>query len=1257
MGNILAPEISPGSQKNDHLSIYPPNTEVENPTFNDITDATNAVSTTKYTVFNFVPKNFWEQVTTRWANIYFILIAFLNFLPWAEVISPILLTLPVACIMLVTMVKDAYEDYRRHLSDEIINNQAVLKFDYLNDENTNANGSWIETTWSAIRPGDVIRIISGEFVPADVLILNSSEEGKICYLQTSNLDGESNLKQYQAIQETQCKHPMDEINFLSVNYPTAELYNILGQLTLKHSNRQVEFNSQNVLLRGCTLRNTDQVECMVLFTGKFTKTMMNTAQNKRKTSQLEAIVNKMIPLNFFIMVFLSIIISVFCYKKHSFFESVGHETLLFFSDQKTGPEKRSALNISLTNALSFFIGVQTLVPIALYVTWETVKLCQVWFIEEDLQFYGGPDMSEKEAIETGEQGVRCQAMNITEDLGQIDYIFSDKTGTLTENVMKFRTCSCAGVQYHKNTSQDKNHSRRNSEIILPRFRRKLSRTDDSENVTVVTGFDDNSSRNSRNSVSFQVPTNPKNVNVNVELKPKTSHHSLSGEKSFLGIIPGIQNKISSLSINNMIHKGTIKVEKSHHDLFTAEKARKMEKIVTDLRDPKFFELYQNQDQNIINFLTCIVVCHSALVAKDLSVYAENEEIRYESESPDELALLEFCKIYGVTMKKRTKTSILVEYKNLKGIGAAPGASNSLMREFKILHVRKFISKIKRMGIVVQDQRTDQIIYFVKGADEVILEMTNQKSYEKNIKNSNIQQQTQEDINNFASQGLRTLCMAQRILSDVDYDIWRSGPYQKALDTFDEEIIDSSYNVIEQENMELLGGMGIEDLLQKNVPETIDFIRRSGIKIWVITGDKLETAINIGYSSKLLDQKETKLLTITNCASADEFCTRIDLFYHHFLNQNNGHQNQKYSIAIDGISLELIMTNEFATSKFINFINQPDYFSTAIICRATPKLKADVVLLIKNRLKVSTLAVGDGANDVSMIQSANVGVGIFGKEGLQAVMNSDFAVSKFHHLKRMLFVHGAQCYERSVGLVLYCIKKHLSLGLFMVPIMFWAAGYTIIFYDDLLYASGTTVWCGIHPFTKGIFDQFFTANTLEKNPKLYIYGSKKMGFSPKLYLLNVFYSIYIALVAHHCAQMLIFDTTYGVAMFSHCAFTITIVTTWFIGYLDKNYWCWPSFCGDVLIFVTYSSFQWFLVYFGNGLDFNMKGSGFLWCQFDLWLTIVIGLALTILPYYFCKTVVNYWNEDRKMLLQQRIDQLKDGLAESKITNCCIFSIFE
>lgn len=241
------------------------------------------------------------------------------------------------------------------------------------------------------------------------------------------------------------------------------------------------------------------------------------------------------------------------------------------------------------------------------------------------------------------------------------------------------------------------------------------------------------------------------------------------------------------------------------------------------------------------------------------------------------------------------------------------------------------------------------------------------------------------------------------------------------------------------NLELLGATAIEDRLQDGVPNSIANILKAGVRIWVLTGDKEETAINIGYACQLLDNDMERL--ILNCdhfptiASVEEMLNlqiqlRAEKLAKHEL-------CNRTAIVVDGAALRMIFDDRHCRELFLQVAQ---YCSAVVCCRVSPKQKADVVGLVKTLLVGSrTLSIGDGANDVAMIQEAHVGVGISGHEGMQAVNSSDFAIAQFRFLERLLLVHGHWNLRRMAKLSLYVIYKNIMLYFTLFTLSLYAGG--------------------------------------------------------------------------------------------------------------------------------------------------------------------------------------------------------------------------
>lgn len=382
---------------------------------------------------------------------------------------------------------------------------------------------------------------------------------------------------------------------------------------------------------------------------------------------------------------------------------------------------------------------------------------------------------------------------------------------------------------------------------------------------------------------------------------------------------------------------------------------------------------------------------------------------FEAESPDELALVNSAYAYGFVLQNRDPNTVLITE---PGVGAI---------EFDILKVLPFDSNRKCMSIVVRKVGGHEVILYTKGADSSILPAL--APIAMDTEEYRLRQQTEQQLELYARQGLRVLLVAKRNLNPVEFAEWFSQHQECEMSTENrEKKVRESFGLLER-NLTLIGATGIEDRLQENVPETISSLLQAGIVVWVLTGDKTETAINVAFSAKLFHSQMELLKLVARSRDAAENCIK---FYMNEIEkqivQSGGETNlRNRALIIDGKTLTFIL--DLKSNLTAPFLELTRYCSSVLCCRSTPLQKAFLVKVVKEELKMSTLAIGDGANDVSMIQMADVGVGICGQEGMQAVMASDFAIAKFKILEKLLLVHGHLNYDRLAKLIIYFFYKN------------------------------------------------------------------------------------------------------------------------------------------------------------------------------------------------------------------------------------------
>jgi phospholipid-translocating P-type ATPase (flippase) len=483
---------------------------------------------------------------------------------------------------------------------------------------------------------------------------------------------------------------------------------------------------------------------------------------------------------------------------------------------------------------------------------------------------------------------------------------------------------------------------------------------------------------------------------------------------------------------------------------------------------------------------------------------EEEEVCFSASSPDEQALVSAAKFFGFSFESRGIGIARVRIFN-KAMLFDSTKENEVW-EFKILDVLEFNSERKRMSIIVQFPNNGDLFLFTKGADNILLPLLctkNQKQIDK----------TFEHLDIFGQDGLRTLTIAKKKLNFKEYLIWNEK-YKKALSNLDEiekkkqqkpNQIDQLMEEMEQ-NLILLGATAIEDKLQKNVPRTISNLRKSGMKIWILTGDKQETAINIAYACQLMDNDMDQF--VLNCElypTKQLLCNQLETIVQALTIQKN---TQK-AIVIDGECLEKTLENITTSELFIKIALKCD---AVVCCRVSPSQKAEVVALVRGKnKKARTLSIGDGANDVAMIQKAHVGVGICGQEGLQAVNSSDYAIGQFEYLEKLLLHHGRLNYKRMSVVVGYMFYKNIIMVLGQYYYMYLTGVSGQKFYSEFVFQLYNICYTSLPIIVLGVFDLDLPWVFSQKFPQLYLVGPRMELFNDVIFFKWIASAIFEALV--------------------------------------------------------------------------------------------------------------------------------------------------
>ena len=896
----------------------------------------NYIRTTKYTAITFLPLSLFYQFK-RYANIYFLVAAILQSIPQISPLHPMSSIAPLVFVIALSMIREGYEDLKRYKSDVTTNGSKTKRY---NKEDS----VWDVVEWKDLFVGDIIRVESEEYFPADAIVLASSDKNGNCFIMTSSLDGEKNLKPKYALKEIQRQvYSGESFNFegtLRYGPPNEDLFDFNGELT---SDEGRGVGAKQLLLRESQLKNTEFVLAVVVYTGKDTKIMQNANEPRLKYSQIEINMNRLI----LFLILVQVILSLAIFFGALVWNSNNAETYSYFI-----PVRYSAVLEAVTSFFTAFILLVVLVPISLIISLEMVKITQAFFIDNDVDMMN-------------EEGKYSKTYNSTlnEELGQIEYVFSDKTGTLTRNSMEFKLCVLGDKIYG-----DKALITKNSKV----FKRKAT---------------------------------------------------------FVNKKAGVEYSFEDKRLDVLI-----------------KKMNKGEKINFELKDERGRKVYkiQTEQELVENFMLTLSVCHDCMLDGD-----SDEELNYQGPSPDEVALVDSAKNLGYVFLKTTNSGKVIKI-------------NGEEEEIEVLQAFEFDSERKRSSVII---RHDGVIkMLIKGADNIIIDRLS-KDIEQPFLDLTV-----DYLEKFSLKGLRTLCYAVKVFSEKEYKQLVDDIAKLNADPEKPKKLKLIASEAER-GFTLLGCTAVEDRLQDEVPKVIADLIDANIRVWMLTGDKLETAENIGFSCSLI-QESFKKIYLRSSKDKDNDKDGRELLEEHFQRlkeeMNDMEEGRRISLIVEGPMILNLTKYEELAEKFIKEIFTK--CDSVVCCRMSPKQKGDIVRFVKKYQNKITLAIGDGANDVNMIQEAHIGVGLYGKEGMRAVQASDYALVEFKGLWKLLFVHGRWSYIRIAELIKYFYFKNIVFALPQFFYIFYNAFSGQTLFEDYyitFYNLAFTSWPVI---IRAIFDQ-------------------------------------------------------------------------------------------------------------------------------------------------------------------------------------------
>ncbi|KAI8909700.1 hypothetical protein EDD86DRAFT_190542 [Gorgonomyces haynaldii] len=521
------------------------------------------------------------------------------------------------------------------------------------------------------------------------------------------------------------------------------------------------------------------------------------------------------------------------------------------------------------------------------------------------------------------------------------------------------------------------------------------------------------------------------------------------------------DKTGTLTKNEMVmkklHMGTISFGGDSMD----EIQNYLEEAISSLHEESFsIRRKRGIGNRVFDLVMALGLCHNVTPNWDAN------KVSYQASSPDEIAIVQWTEEMGLQLVYRDQNTIKLQ-------------SKSTIFEFEILNIFPFTSELKRMGIIVRNKANGQIVFYQKGADAIMAKIVMFNHW------------LDEECGNMAREGLRTLVIGRKLLSNEKYEQFVTK--LNAAKTLVHDRQNQIQLLVErylERDLELLGLTGVEDKLQDDIKPTFELLRNAGLRIWMLTGDKIETAKNISISSKLVARNQ-HIYEISGCTS-------VSVGQDHLKHLQDSHDT---CLIIDGVSLQTMM--DHLVKEFVELsIRLP----VVACCRCSPTQKAEVVRLIKKYTGKRTCAIGDGGNDVSMIQMADVGIGIVGKEGMQASLAADFSITQFSFISRLFLWHGRNSYKRSSKLGHFVIHRGLIIS--VIQAVFSSLFYfaPIAIYQGIILVGYTTLYT-MAPVFSLVYDLDINEETALLYPELYKELTKGRTLSFKTFCIWLFISVY------------------------------------------------------------------------------------------------------------------------------------------------------
>lgn len=1136
----------------------------------------NEIVTSKYTFYNFLFV-FLQLQFSRLANVYTTVIVFLCFFDFSPV-SPVASLTPLLIVFVSSAIKDVTEDLKRQKADAQVNGKPIELY-----RRVNAKVERLTVKWRDVQVGDIVLMKDGDEASSDLLILSTSRDDGRCYVATANLDGESNTKIRSVPSITRKLTTATEIlenHTIKVecDAPNRSLFDFNGRLVVDQTSAALSMD--NVILRGSDLCSSEWTLALVIYTGKETRIALNGSTVPQKRSRVEKVLNSM----FILILTLLFSIAVAC--------SLGNNSWNFIVAREfpwyltTNPEDDADYNNFVF--LSYVILFNNMIPLSMYVTMEGVRFLYARYVENDLEMYH----------EESDTPAQARNSNIMEDLGQIQYIFSDKTGTLTQNEMIFSKCSVAGLKYG-DVDADGESDRSSFPGTQFTDARLLSRLDNRHGTasdihefllllmlcnTVIPSIDPETSE-----IRMQASSPDEEALVfaayalGYKLERRdgaTCYVNVRGEDQVWEILAVLEFNSDRKRMSVVCKGPDEKIRlycKGADNVILQRLSTDHEQAVTLVT---VGHLHEYAAEGLRTLTGAVKIMDEVTYSKWQIHYAEaSMSVRDRSAKVAAAADLIECNMHllGATaIEDRLQDGVADCISSLRAAGI----------NFWVLTGDKKETAIS-VGLAsqVMDDTMDVILLGQSDKSELTLKL--EELYVDLVEDKWI---TQEDS-------------ASKVLWETTKQLIKAS-----IHTISDNLAGGMTNVKTKRRCRQRAGTGgCRNRLDTATDETIHDLNSMEIVVDVDkpVGDGMERERSAAQS------EEDDVLD--------------------------------YAMVIDGQTLTMLLQDDI---KYL-FLAVARKCKSVICCRCSPAQKAAVVTLVTQpRLMWGpgflSLSIGDGANDVPMIQAASVGVGISGKEGRQAVLSSDFSIAQFKYLKRLLLVHGNYSYKRISKLILFSFMKNMALSISN----FWFAIQTrysgLLMYFGILFTLYNALFTTIPIFFVALYNQDVPTAVLMQHPRLYHNGLHNRSFNWVSFFgwctLGVWHAYVIFEVAfvsdgyyrnytkssQNPDAFLFSNTGFGLWADGTAAYTYLVVaSTVQVSLLTSN-WTKYNVAAVIGTVVFYFLFIWFLsnLFTWTSVDIyeSARANGIVTVLSQepwFWLGMLLSAIATVLPNYILK----------------------------------------